>query len=115
VPPIWGAAGLTASAGVAGWAEFLLLRRTLNARIGRTGLAVDYLLKLWIAAGAGAAIAWAVKIELPRMHPAISALFILSAYGGAFVATTLGLRVPEASEAMARLRGSLARTREKIS
>jgi putative peptidoglycan lipid II flippase len=115
VEPIWGAAGLTASAGVAGWAEFLLLRRTLNLRIGRTGLAVDYLLRLWIAAAVGAAIAWAVKVALPRMHPAISALFILGAYGGAFVATTLALRVPEASQAMTRLRSSLARTREKIS
>lgn len=33
----WGVAGLTASAGVAGWVEFAFLRRTLNARIGRTG------------------------------------------------------------------------------
>ena len=33
--PEWGAAGLTASAGIAGWVEMLLLRATLNARIGR--------------------------------------------------------------------------------
>jgi hypothetical protein len=32
INPIWGTAGLTASAGVAGWVEMLLLRRTLNAR-----------------------------------------------------------------------------------
>ena len=38
VAPAWGAAGLTASAGIAGWVEMLLLRRSLNARIGRTGL-----------------------------------------------------------------------------
>ena len=37
IDPKWGAAGLTASAGVAGWVEFLLLRRGLNRRIGRTG------------------------------------------------------------------------------
>ena len=30
VEPRWGAAGLTASAGIAGWVEFLLLRRALN-------------------------------------------------------------------------------------
>src|SRR5262249_43477404 len=34
IPLRWGAAGLTASAGVAGWVEMLLLRRSLNARIG---------------------------------------------------------------------------------
>ena len=31
-------AGLTASAGVAGWVEFALLRSALNRRIGVTGL-----------------------------------------------------------------------------
>ena len=39
IDPRWGAAGLTASAGVAGWIEFALLRASLNRRIGRTGLA----------------------------------------------------------------------------
>jgi putative peptidoglycan lipid II flippase len=38
IDPKWGAAGLTASAGLAGWIEFALLRRALNQRIGRTGL-----------------------------------------------------------------------------
>src|SRR5207247_7113439 len=42
VPMIWGAAGLTASAGIAGWVEMLLLRRTLNDRIGPTGLPAAY-------------------------------------------------------------------------
>src|SRR4029079_14241308 len=36
VPRQWGAVGLTASAGLAGWVEFALLRRGLNRRIGRT-------------------------------------------------------------------------------
>src|SRR6185436_16442973 len=54
IPAIWGAAGLTASAGLAGWVEMLLLRRTLNRRIGRTGLPADYVAKLWTAAVAGA-------------------------------------------------------------
>jgi putative peptidoglycan lipid II flippase len=38
IDPRWGAAGLTASAGMAGWVEFVLLRRALNRRIGPTGL-----------------------------------------------------------------------------
>src|SRR5205823_12707656 len=44
IPVVWGAAGLTASAGIAGWVEMLLLRRTLNSRIGHTGLAPDYII-----------------------------------------------------------------------
>src|SRR2546430_13728203 len=33
----WGVAGLTISAGIASWLEFVLLRRTLNRRIGHSG------------------------------------------------------------------------------
>jgi len=57
IAPIWGAAGLTASAGIAGWVEMLLLRSTLNARIGTTGLPAAFVLKLWASAFAGAAVA----------------------------------------------------------
>src|SRR6185503_8260640 len=54
VPQAWGAAGLTASAGIAGWVELILLRRTLNARIGPPGLPASYVAQLSIAAAAGA-------------------------------------------------------------
>src|SRR4030095_874506 len=43
----WGAAGLTASAGIAGGVEFVLLRSGLNRRIGKTGLAASFVAKLW--------------------------------------------------------------------
>ena len=51
IDPKWGVAGLTASAGIAGWVEFILLRRTLNKRIGKTGLALSFVGKLWLGAG----------------------------------------------------------------
>ena len=50
IEPRWGVAGLTISAGIASWVEFHLLRRTLNRRIGRTGLPADFLAKLWATA-----------------------------------------------------------------
>src|SRR5260370_2919497 len=56
IDPRWGAAGLTTSAGVAGWIEFALLRRTLNRRICRTGLSLAYVPKLWIAATSRAGV-----------------------------------------------------------
>lgn len=46
----WGTAGLTASAGIAGWIEFYLLRRALNRQIGLTVLKINYQLKLWFCA-----------------------------------------------------------------
>ena len=51
-----GAAGLTASAGLAGWVEFYLLRREMDKRIGRTRLVPARMVRLWGAALAGAAI-----------------------------------------------------------
>ena len=93
VPQAWGAAGLTASAGIAGWVEMLLLRRTMNARIGRTGLQVSYVAKLWTAAIAGAAAAWAVKVSIPPLAPVAAAILILGPYGLIFLASALILRV----------------------
>jgi putative peptidoglycan lipid II flippase len=100
----WGAAGLTASAGIAGWVEMLLLRSKLNARIGRTGLQAEYVAQLWGSAVAGAAVAWGVKLLLPPAHPILSAIAVLAPYGLVFLAMTLLLRIPEAGTALARVR-----------
>jgi len=104
IPLRWGAAGLTASAGVAGWVEMFLLRRTLHARLGRTGLQRRYVLQLWCAAATGAAVAWAVKLALPPLHPILTAILILSAYGATFFVATWILKIPEAIAALRRLR-----------
>jgi putative peptidoglycan lipid II flippase len=104
IPAVWGAAGLTASAGIAGWVEMLMLRRSLNARIGRTGLGRGFVIKLWTAAAGGAAAGWMVKVSVPEMHPALVALVVLGPFGLVYLAATLAFRVPEASAMLGRLR-----------
>ncbi len=99
----WGAAGLTASGGLVGWLEMLLLRRTLTRSIGAAGLPWDYVVKLWSAAIVGAAAAWAVKLAAVPLHPILTAIIVLGLYGVVFVAVTLALRIPEASNAIRRL------------
>jgi putative peptidoglycan lipid II flippase len=99
----WGVAGLAASAGIAGWVEFVLLRRTLNARIGNTGLALSYTIRLWSSALAAASAAWVVKLAVPREHPIVVALFSLGMYGAAYFAITAELGVPEARRVLGRL------------
>jgi putative peptidoglycan lipid II flippase len=94
IRPDWGAAGLTASAGVAGWIEFTLLRASLNRRIGQTGLATGYAARLWIAALAGAALAWAVRLALPPLDPLIRGAAVLPTFGAGFLATAMLLRLP---------------------
>src|SRR5689334_18755129 len=104
IDPRWGAAGLTASAGIAGWVEFALLRRALNARIGATGLPVLLTLRLWGAAGVGAAAAWALRTVVPPGHPIVAAIMLLAVYGGVYFFLTDRLGVPEAAAVVRRLR-----------
>jgi len=100
--PKWGAAGLTASAGVAGWVEFALLRRTLNRRIGRTGLAPAYIFKLWLGAIIGAALGWAIKSMLPPFHPIVVAGFVLVPYGLCYFVVTSVLGISESNVVVGR-------------
>jgi putative peptidoglycan lipid II flippase len=102
--PRWGAAGLTASAGLAGWIEFLLLRRALNARIGVTGLAGRLVARLWGAGLLAAAFAWGVRLALPGAHPILAALAVLAVYGAVYFLVTDRLGIPEARAVMRRLR-----------
>ena len=103
IDPFWGTAGLTASAGIAGWVEMLLLRSSLNARIGATGLPVDYVMRLWIAALVGAGAAWVIKVALHVGNPIVAGAVILVPYGLVFFGMTAVLRVPETSTALSRL------------
>ena len=93
--PRWGVVGLTASAGLAGWLEFALLRRSLNARIGRTGLSASFLGRLWTAAAAAAGAGWCVKLAMDRNHPIFLAMGCLCAYGIVYFAMVTALGVPE--------------------
>jgi len=82
IDPKWGVAGLTASAGLSGWIEFLLLRRALAARIGRDSAGAVYLVRLWGAALAGAAVAWGIKLRFgDGLHPVMVALITLLPFG----------------------------------
>jgi putative peptidoglycan lipid II flippase len=101
--PRWGTAGLTASAGVAGWIEFLLLRRGINARIGTTGIPPSTLARLWGSAIIAAVIGWGVKLVVGTAQPLVTGPAVLLPYGLTYVGMTMVLRVPEARTALARV------------
>lgn len=103
LPARWGAAGLTASAGLAGWVEMLLLRGALRGRIGSTGMPAMYVVSLWSAALAGAAVGWAVKLSLPPVHPVVQGAAVLVPYGATYFGAAVALRVPEASATIRRV------------
>jgi len=95
IDPRLGVAGLTVSAGLAGWVEFSLLRRALNRRIGKTGLDVGFVLRLWLAAAISAAAAWGVKIALGTGHPILLAIAAFAPYGVTYFAITSAMGLPE--------------------
>ena len=111
---IWGAAGLTASAGVAGWVEFLLLRWKLHQRIGAVPPATRFVAQLWLAAALAAAGAWGIKLAIAQhawlvphghlLHRLWLAIAILLPYGLVYFAITALFRIPESEIFIRRFR-----------
>jgi putative peptidoglycan lipid II flippase len=99
----WGAAGLTASAGVAGWIEFVLLRRGLNRRIGESGLPPAVLARLWAAALAAALLGLGIQSLLPPLHPILRGGVVLLPFGIAYLLAAHLLGLPEAHALVERL------------
>jgi putative peptidoglycan lipid II flippase len=103
----WGAAGLTLAGGVAGWAEFALLRRSLVARIGTIPSMLPVMLPLWFGALAAALVTWTVR--WPWLGPAgvptrLQALFLMVVFAAAYGIATLTLKVPEAVALVSRMK-----------
>jgi putative peptidoglycan lipid II flippase len=72
----WGVAGLTFSAGLAGWVEFVLLRKELHKRIGTVPSQRSRTARLWGAAVLAALIGYGVKTVLPIRPSHFSSLLI---------------------------------------
>ena len=91
-----GAVGLTSSAGVAAWIEFLLLRRALTRRIGSTAVPVGFQATLWGLALAGVVPALALThfVEIPS--PALRAIAVSACFGVVYLALAFACGVPEA-------------------
>jgi putative peptidoglycan lipid II flippase len=106
----WGVAGLTISAGIASWVEFTLLRRTLNRRIGHTGLPAEYLARLWGAALIAAAVGLGVRHFFGHHSPIPLAIIVLAPYGIVYFAATWALGLEEARVLFGRTLGRFWRT-----
>lgn len=84
----WGVAGLTLSAGLAGWVEFMLLRRALHRNIGVVEYSVARVMKLWGAAIFAALAGFALKRVLPFHAPLLVGPAVLVPYGVLYLGLT---------------------------
>ncbi|MCX5744218.1 MAG: murein biosynthesis integral membrane protein MurJ, partial [Proteobacteria bacterium] len=103
---VWGGFGLTASAGVAAWVEFLLLERWLSAQIGKvpipTRLGLGALGAALLAGGAGYGASWlAIVVGLPGW---LAALGAIGTFGVVYLGVMIAAKVPEAAAFTRRLR-----------
>jgi len=95
IEPRWGAAGLTASAGLCGWIEFSLLRRGMQRRIGQVEFSGWYFARLWLSAALAAGAAWGIKLGLHPARPIPSAILILIPYGLVYLGLTAAMKIGE--------------------
>lgn len=105
IAPQWGAAMLALASSVAGWLELTLLRRRLNARIGKTGLEARYTLSLFAAALAAGALGFAVKTYASGLNRYVLVTLVIGSFGLVYLAATRLLGVPEVTVALRRIRG----------
>jgi putative peptidoglycan lipid II flippase len=84
----WGTAGLTFSAGIAGWLEFALLRRGMHRRIGDVPAGGGRILRLWLVAILAAAIGYGIKRVLPFHNALLIGPCVLIPYVGVYGAIT---------------------------
>ncbi|MFZ0751459.1 MAG: hypothetical protein WAM70_18995, partial [Pyrinomonadaceae bacterium] len=66
------------------------------------GLPAAYMVKLWVSAFGGAALAWGIKLLIGTRHPAIVAALVLIPYGLTYFGLARLLRVPEAAAVINR-------------
>lgn len=102
--PEWtGAAGLTASAGIAGWLEFLLLRRAVARRIGHTGIPFGNLARLWAASLLSGGAGWLVMHSMNSEHQTVRSIVALVTFAVVYGVATMVLGVAEAKGILARI------------
>jgi putative peptidoglycan lipid II flippase len=100
----WGTAGLTASAGVAGWVEFLLLRRAMNRKIGAVSAEPSRTARLWLVAILCAAVGYGIKMVLPFHRPLLVGPCVLIPYAALYLGLTQWMGIGNA-RVMNRLLG----------
>ncbi len=105
------AAALTASAGIAGWVEFFLLRRGLRNRLGTFDLPRSALWQLWAAALAAGAVGTVVRLLGIGWSPLLLAVMAVGANALTYLAITTWCDVPEAAVLTGRLRRRFGRVR----
>lgn len=100
----WGVAGLTLSAGIAGWVEFALLRSALQREIGAVPQHFSNILKMWLAAVVAAAAGIGIEFLVRGQHALVIGVCVLIPYGFLYLAITQWMGISSIGSALRALR-----------
>jgi putative peptidoglycan lipid II flippase len=104
-----GPLGLAAGAAVGAWIEWALLRRALDAQLGRVGAGGAGLARMFAAALAAAVVAYFSSRALAGVQPLLAALAVAAVFGAVYLVATLALGVEQAQTFAAGLRRRIRR------
>jgi putative peptidoglycan lipid II flippase len=82
----WGLVGLTGASALAAVLEYCLLRRALEARVGRVELGAGYLGRVWVSALCAGGCAVLVRYFVGGLMPTVVALAVLFSFAATFIA-----------------------------
>jgi putative peptidoglycan lipid II flippase len=116
---VFGSVGLTSSAGIAGWVEYLLLRAAMEKRIGRIRIGSAYYVRLWGSALlAGGVTSLVLRFAVPLLHeinlirvswlPIFDGICALAVFAAVYLPATLRFGIEEAERFLTR--GRLGKT-----
>jgi putative peptidoglycan lipid II flippase len=103
-----GPLGLAIGATVGAWLEWALLKRALGSRLGDIGAGAAPLARMFAAALAAAAGAYALS-RYSSAPALLEALGAAAVFGTVYLALAIALRIPQASAVAAAVRRRLAR------
>ena len=95
----WGIAALTAASGLAGWLEFLLLRRHVHGRIGEVEFPRGLMGRLWLCAVIAAGVSVLLVRAVQGLHPILIGVIVCGAYGAGYLGLTRLTGVDDARRA----------------
>lgn len=103
----WGTAGLTASAGFAGWVEFLLLQRKMNKKIGPSGLDFKINFQLWVASSVSGLVAILFKNSVVISQPFFKSAIVLAVFCIVYFPFTAFMGLEESNKILSKLKNIL--------
>jgi putative peptidoglycan lipid II flippase len=95
-----GPVGLALGAAAGAWLEWALLRRRLQQRIGAVGTGAGHLTRMFGAALTAAAVGYGIRVAASGLHPAVVAVFVVSAFGVTYFGMARALGLAEARVVM---------------